>query len=676
MKYVIASLLLVLAHPLSAQSLGWPLQPNIQDRPIGNTLGEFWMFEPNKPYQHTGIDILAEPFGAPGAQSVIATTGGDVVYWNSSDLTGWGNEIRVQSADGIVYRYQHLGYESFGAKFMGEYHPGVTVTAGEALAQVAEWSRCITYSHLHYDLLRGGNTYLNPLATIAPADPDGQPPGVQGIWFANRSAPRWSDFAPPSEHACAVVKGNVDIISELIDRDDAGSPLPGAGKVGVYNVRWRVCPKNNPTCTSWNDTHPFAEMPSDWDRGGNAKTVSQFSWTGKWISTSDECSTTVDRGFHIVTGLTATGWKTGSPEYPDGSYSVSVEAYDIAGNKSTLSALACVQNIPGTCATDLMIRDGEHDNGGTPYFGFPFWESPDINVNPTSAFAGTIRESRNNVIEVTVRNSGSCPLPVGTTYQVCLAWSLPSPYIPFPLPAGQTLPCKTETVTASDWAPGTSRTTTFNWQPPGGSVPQGHACLVAWSDATGDPVQTTSTVTLDNNRAQRNITVVEPPSLFSQFARTFYVHHADAMSDRSMELAFRTDDGQPYEGGVLLHIPPTVKVARVSGAQLIGAYRQLRSLEVCPSDDAHCRAECPDPANATRFGCTAVYGHIDDPQRVRLDRVVVEEKSALLLELAGDARLPSRGFIDAHIVESGTTDGRPDSAIGGLTIRFQIPARP
>ena len=150
-----------------------------------------------------------------------------------------------------------------------------------------------------------------------------------------------------------------------------------------------------------------------------------------------------------------------------------------------------------------------------------------------------------------------------------------------------------------------------------GSVPQGHACLVAWSNVTGDAVQPTSSVILDNNRAQKNITVIEPPSLFSQFARTFYVHHADAMSDRSMELTFRTDDGQPYKGGVRLHIPPTVKVARVSGAQLIGAYRQLRPLEVCPSDDAHCRAECPDPANPTRFGCTAVYGHVDDPQRLK-----------------------------------------------------------
>jgi hypothetical protein len=322
-----------------------------------------------------------------------------------------------------------------------------------------------------------------------------------------------------------------------------------------------------------------------------------------------------------------------------------------------------------------MIRDGEDDLGGTPYYGFPFFESPDIKVNSATPFEGTIRETRANTVEVTVRNTGSCRLPVGSSYQVCLGWSLPSAYIPFPLAAGQTLPCENETVTSSDWAPGEARITAFNWTPTSGSVPQGHACLVAWSNVAGDLVQPTSSVILDNNRAQRNITVVEPPSLFSQFARTFYVHHADAMPDRAMELTLRTDDGQPYEGGVLLHIPPTVKVARVTGAQLVGAYRQLRPLDVCPSADAHCRAACPDPANPTRLGCTAVYGHVDDPSRLRLDGVVVEKTSPLLLELTSDARLP-RGFIDARIVEFATADSQPESAIGGLTLRVQIPARP
>jgi hypothetical protein len=415
--------------------------------------------------------------------------------------------------------------------------------------------------------------------------------------------------------------------------------------------------------TSWADTIP----PSP-------DTPRQFSVGPKWVTTANECSNTIDDTYRIATDKMQSAWDTTSQ--PDGSYTVSIHAEDIVGNVTTSTALACVQNTAGACTNDLMIRDADHDSGAVPFPDVPFWESPDIDVNPATAFEGTIRETRNNTVEVTVRNTGSCTLPAGDTYKVCLAWSLPSPYIPFPMPASQTIECKDETITSSGWTPGTTRSTTFNWKPTSGSVPQGHACLVAWSDATGDPVQPTSQVILDNNRAQRNITVIEPPSLFSQFARTFYVHHADAMSDRSMELTFRTDDGQPYKGGVRLHIPPTVKVARVSGAQLIGAYKQLRPLEACASADPDCRAECPDPANATRAGCTAVYGHVDDPQRLRLDGVVVDETSALLLEFAGDGRLPPRGFVDAHIVEFSAGDGRPDSAIGGLTLRFQIPARP
>jgi hypothetical protein len=171
--------------------------------------------------------------------------------------------------------------------------------------------------------------------------------------------------------------------------------------------------------------------------------------------------------------------------------------------------------------------------------------------------------------------------------------------------------------------------------------------------------------------------IIKPASMLALIASTFYVHHADTMGERSMEIAVRTSEGQPYNGDVRLHVPPTVKAARVTGAQLIEAYKQVRPREECPSDEARCRTACPDVEHAARLGCTAVYGRIDDPQRrVKLEGVVVDETSPLVLEVAGDNSLPPGGFIDARIVEFATNDARPDSALGGLTLRFQRPAGP
>ena len=74
---------------------------------------------------------------------------------------------------------------------------------------------------------------------------------------------------------------------------------------------------------------------------------------------------------------------------PDGSYNVSVELSDFAGNTRVRTVRACVQN-GGGCTTELAIRDADDDNGAIPYTGPNWWQSPDITVNP-----GTSDENRN-----------------------------------------------------------------------------------------------------------------------------------------------------------------------------------------------------------------------------------------------------------------------------------------
>jgi hypothetical protein len=670
-RHLVLFLLVALANRSIAQT-SWPIEPVNQDHPIANNMGDFWRFADNTRYQHPGVDILADPASEPNAPHAYVTVPGTIINVNSEDPSGRLNEVQIDGTDGLRYVYLHLDNVTLAA-FEDAHVMGTTVTAGTPIALIYDWG--CGFSHLHYEISEPRIRYINPLTKIAP-NPDDVAPRIDKIFFADRLKPRWSQLPPVDAEgpACTVVKGKVEIIAKQEDRDDAGEPatVTNAGNVGVYDLRWRACPKNLPNCTTWNDTHRFDQMPVAWHDTENPNTLAQFSTSGDWITTANECSGKVDDTFRVATGLAPSAWDTNAS--PDGSYTVSLEARDVAGNVSISTALACVQNA-ANCATDLAIRDAESDTGATPYLDLPFWMSPDIRVNPATAFENSIRETKNNVIEVDVRNVGSCTLPVGSTYAVCLGWSLPSPYIPFPMAANQTVKCVDEMITATGWSPGTKRTTTFNWTPSSGSVPQGHNCLVAWSSVAPDPVQPTTSVILDNNRAQRNITFVGPPPLGGFLAQTFYVHHLDTTADRSMEIRFNSNGDRPFMAAARLHVPPSVKVAGVEGAELIAAYRQVRPRELCAPDDTSCRVECPDLANATRLGCTTVWGRINADSRVKLGGMVVGEKSEMLLEVSADESIPPGKHFEAEIVEFANSDGRSTVAMGGLTMRFGKPAR-
>lgn len=681
-KCTLLILAMTLAGRVGAEAHGWPVQPSDQEHPIGNTLGEFQALkEVARVYQHIGIDILATPYPDPTAPYVVVTVAGQVVFMDDAAGTKY-NSGEIVGEDGNRYRYMHLAYLSFDAGFVNAYNainPADKMVPGGALiARVHPWG--CSYDHLHYDVIAGGNRYLNPLTDITP-NPDGFAPQVLDVRFADHDLNRWFEFVPPLGPACTVVNGEVDIVAQLLDRDDAGSTLIGAGNVGVHNLRWRVCPTSAFPCDAWNDTHQFKEMPTAWGSPGNPDTRAQFSTSPDWVSTYkintvDElfapnvCPATADDTFMVPTSNVTSGWNTVG--IPNGNYSVSVEASDIAGNVGTRTVHACVQNAAG-CATDLSIRDGVNDTGATPYSDSPSWLSPDITVN-----AGTLDENKNvkegaaNVIEVKVQNTGSCTLPVGTAYTVCLGWDAPSGSVPFPLPTNHTISCKPQTVSVSGWQPGSSRPTTFTWTPAIGSVPAGHSCLVAWTDMTADPVQTTPSVVLDNNRAQRNIMFTPAPQVGAMSLQPFWINPLDAVTERSLEIKFRSSSAIPYLATARIHVPPGVTVAQLFDTAIVGGYRGSMPAELCPrGDETSCVSHCNSWAEAAASGCTLVLGRIGPQSRVRLEGISVSAPTKLLLEVSTRERVPPGAFFDARIVEYGTIDHSPHTAIGGVTLRFE-----
>jgi hypothetical protein len=491
-------------------------------------------------YQHSGIDILVSPCrnpcaagdttcenpcskpcgGDPTADSgkpcVFVTVKGQANDCDYENPTSTWNSTRIIASDPSwqrprTYRYVHLKYGTFDAayydKCLNSDPSEKIVNSGVPIAEVIEYT--CPYHHLHYDIYETmpGNTseFLNPLSDFAPGvAPDVEAPRIDDIRLAAAPpASRWGEFSP-TEGACTVVRGRVDIVADLLDLDTAGSTEAGASNVGVYKLRWKACAASDPTCNNWKSPQEFARMPAEWNQGGNNNTSQQFSTTLPFVSDFDECSSTVNKTFMVASSSPSASWDT-TAGTPNGSYTVSVEASDFAGNASTKTAHVCVQNGAG-CTIDLAIRDGESDAGATPSADSPFGLSPDITVNSDTADENLrVTTGTTNTIVVQVWNRGSCTLPIGATYNVCLAWSASAEPVSQPIPENQTVGCQAQTVSGVGWTPGVGRSTTFQWTPVVGSVPLGDNSLVAWSDVSGDSPQFSSSVILDNNRAQRNI---------------------------------------------------------------------------------------------------------------------------------------------------------------------------
>lgn len=662
---------LLFAQPAQAQH-GWPVEPTNTEHPIGNSFGEFQNYA--GVYQHTGIDILVTPrLDAAGnvdatAPWIVAAVGGTVSF-RSDVAASMYNGTTLDGTDGITYRYWHLQSGSYDASYVLNTNNGTAVAAGDRIAQIVRW--VCDYHHLHYDL-QNATSFLSPLAGITP-NPDSLAPEIASLGLGQPGTRPWTQYTPAAPGACVIVSGDVDVVPQLRDRDDAGSTLAGAATVGTYDLRWRACPDGSPSCP-WLATHRLDDMPLAWGTGGNADSAAQFSLNSPWVSDTNYCAAAwaypVVSHWSAGAPSAATHWSTAG--LPNGAYSVSVEATDFVGNVTTRSVHACVQNGPG-CVTDLTIRDGTDDTGAVPYGGSPFWLSPDITANPGTADENyNIRLGAANAIDVRVWNTGSCTLPAGTTYQVCAGWDQPSGSVPYPLPAGHQIGCQTQTVPAGGWAPGTSQVATFSWTPDATTVPQGHHCLVAWTDTATDPVRNTSSVVLDANRAQRNIAFQAPPAPGAPGFADFWVNPLEGVRERVLEVRFKFSGPRPNLRTARLHLPPGLEVRSVSGAEILTGYKGGRPEVACvePSKKA-CASHCTSLQDAHKRGCTVVLGGIGPWSRVRLEGLRVGRPTRVQLEVWTEDKAAPGEFFDADIVELGASGDQRLERIGGLTLRFE-----
>ncbi len=661
----------LLAGSAFAQN-GWPVEPANSEHALGNTMGEYIGV------QHAGIDLMELPMYDsssavdPAAPWVIVTVAGTPT--SLEDNAGSYNFTSVDPPDAAhpaVYWYGHLQQGSYDVDYTNAFNNGTAVGAGDHIAKIVRWSSC-SFHHTHYELVDGAN-YVNPLADVTP-NPDTDSPEVNDLLFAQDNSDPWVQLAPGAAGSCTVVNGPADILVRARDRDAAGAALGGAGELWVHDVRWRACPDSNPSC-AWQSTRPWDTMPASWYGYNTAAGVAQYSTRAPWTSNSDYCNAGWD--YAIVTNYAAGmpnaagAWNTSA--IADGSYSVSAELTDFAGRTTTISRLACVQNT-ASCTTELTVRDAADDSGAVPYPGPNWWLSPDITANPGTADQDVnINLGVPNPIEVRVWNRGSCSLPAGTSYNVCLGWGLPSGTVAYPLPASQQIGCQTVTVPAAGWAVGASRTTTFTWTPDAALVPDGHHCLIAWVDSTADAVQNTPAVNWDDNRAQQNITFQPAPTPGLPGLGRFWVHPLEMIKQRSLELRVRYSGTRPTLRAIRLHVPSDLEIGRLVGGDVIGGYRGDKPVERCElSPEALHRLLCESTEQAGRPDLTRVIGGIDPSGRLLLEGIRLTGKPVrLTVEVVSEEGVRKGEFAEIDVIEKGVLPGGKDiTPVGGLTLHF------
>ena len=356
-------LLLAGKHTACAETT-WPIQPVNVDHPIGNTLGEF-IQSANGIYQHEGIDVLGDSYDKrPDAPFVVVTVGGwlESVMMNPDSRD---NYVLISGEDGKHrYMYAHLEYTSIpipiilhvnntpssaGAtqdELLDRAESWPKLNKGDKLAKLSNLFPC-DFDHVHYAVERVKNdssiTLLNPLLEIKPA-PDSTLPEIAEIHLAQHNGNSRTEIPKnPDPAKCTEVQGKVDIIAEVMDRDDAGSTLMGADNVGLHSLRWRAC--KTASC-NWKSIQVFDEMEAELAIPNNTETLAHFSTKDPWKSTFNFCDGRPGNRTFMVPSSLAAGdtWNTNNGEFPNDEYEVTVQARDIAGNKAAKSIKVCVEN--------------------------------------------------------------------------------------------------------------------------------------------------------------------------------------------------------------------------------------------------------------------------------------------------------------------------------------------
>lgn len=341
-------LVLLLANTAWA-TIPWPMDPFDGPHQLGNSYGEYQNYGDSY-YLHPGIDIM-EPAGTPvyavkaGWVKAVLTTSAEF-HWR----VAIGDSATAAPCDG--YLYAHLDLETI-AVFEGQH-----VDSGQYLGDLVTWP-VAGFNHLHFvKIHQSGFPWTpdwefvgNPLDELANIEDSDIPffvdisPGHPFKFCEDNTDNFFADGAP--------VSGNVDIIAQA--HDEIGHP---DWVLAPYAMTYQIA-SDSVTLGPYTSFVFTGELL--WD---------QVQWVvfkngGPCISEGNydfrefyEIITNHDADTLITPGDAAGNWATG--QVPNDDYTVTVWAYDRAGNSAS-------QSMAVTTANYYPISGGVTFSDGNPH---------------------------------------------------------------------------------------------------------------------------------------------------------------------------------------------------------------------------------------------------------------------------------------------------------------------
>lgn len=134
---------------------------------IGHTIASYQQYGAGEAYFHHGLDIRADE-GSP----ILASRGGKVVNVENYVL---GNpqywEVAILDADGFLWQYHHVDYDSIPAEIHDAFKKGKEIANGTKIGNVVYWpivSFGERYNHIHLNILGKNKEFLNPFEFLEP----------------------------------------------------------------------------------------------------------------------------------------------------------------------------------------------------------------------------------------------------------------------------------------------------------------------------------------------------------------------------------------------------------------------------------------------------------------------------------------------------------------------------
>ncbi len=329
--------------PAIILSIPWPLVPQDQAHPVGNSWGEYQEYsgDPSGAYLHPGVDIM----GVTQGKEVRAVAVGWVKAWMTiSGEYHW----RVATSDQNTsdwcdgWLYAHID------PYRYHVNVGDQVSAGTTIGYLVPWP-VPGFDHCHFARIRhhgtnwndaGWRFIKNPLVDLVPntdtVKPIFESTGMGGSCkFAFRRN-NSSTYLDPD-----ALYGKVDVIAKIHDKFGISWGYPTYERIGVYRISYEVKAAVPLTLSFlFRDT-------LNYDSYGIVYTIYEYDAYLKTYGDYDRRDffyivTNTDGDSTVETSDSLQAWDTGL--LPDGDYWFVVQASDEAGNVKRDSCLIKTKN--------------------------------------------------------------------------------------------------------------------------------------------------------------------------------------------------------------------------------------------------------------------------------------------------------------------------------------------